>query len=735
MKRDIFKDDNTLIKAVDDFFDDQHDVTRIINERIIFRNILYYIGEQYIEFVRSTGTFRRRNSPDFTPTPVSNEVREYVRSIKAMLMNQKMVPRVWPNTSEKEDNQAAELGENLLTWMDQSQNASFFDEKEKLCIWLSIAGTAFMRTYPNAEGGLWLPDGSKTGDVACESILPFNIRLDTLGDSLDKKRWIGVQSLKDREWVEDTFKVKIEHTDSNKTQIDYQKRLAKLVGTVSPWKGQVMELQTLETDDDDVVLFKEIEFAPVREFPNGKYVCTCGGKLLVNVHRLPIAATPDYWTYSLTDFHYNYVPGRFWSDPGVNDLISPQNIINEIDQALSINRKGIGRPKIIVAGEVGLKKLDMGGHGFLALQYNPIMGQKPDFQEGTPLPAQVLEERRLQKEQMQDASGDPKNVLKGQAPSANASGILTENLKETAESGRYPDVDRFNRSLTRVYKKRLLLAQEIYTEERLIKITGRGNKVKIVKFKASDLRGNTDVRLELDSGLIATKSGQAQMMLNMIQAGFFKEGETDPTLRQEVLQRLGMSSFTDETNNDVDRAESENMAIASGSSDVMTAKQNPETGEDEVITDDPLFKYDNHASHYETHRKYIISPEFKEIPIQSQVMALYHADTHKKLIDDAKPDLKQFVQLDKLIPLLTQQERAQVLQDIGIQPGDETMIGIPEADTVLKAKQKMIDTDKKETNKQVQMKMDLLKHSMTEQGKIYAVQHQKSEGRGEGKKP
>lgn len=734
MKKEIFKDERTLLNAIDGFFGDQVDVTRIINERIIFRNLLYYIGEQYLEFVRSSGTFRRRTTPDFIPTPVSNEVREYVRSVKAMLMNQKMVPRVWPNTNEKEDVQASDLGETLLTWLDQSNDGQFFDEKEKLCIWLCLSGTAFMRTYPDADGGLWLPDNSqKTGDVATECILPFNIRLDGLGDTLNKKRWVGIQSLKDREWVEDTFKVKIEHTESNKTHIDYQKRIAKLIGAVSPWKGQVIDMQTLETDDDDLVLFREVEFNPTKDWPQGRYVVTCGGKLLQAAERMPINATRDYWAYSLTDFHFNYVPGRFWSDPGVNDLISPQNIINEIDQALSINRKGVGRPKIITPGEVGIKKLDMGGHGFLALSYNPIMGQKPSFEQGTPLPEQVIKERMLQKEQIQDASGDPKNVLKGQAPSANASGILTQNLKETAEAGRYPDVDRFNRSLTRVYKKRLLLAQEIYTEERLLKTAGRGNRVKITKFKASDLRGNTDVRLELDSGLITTKSGQAQMLLNMIQAGFFKEGEISPTMRQEVLQRMGMTSFTDETNNDMERAENENIAVASGAFEVMTVDD-----EGEPVTDDPLFEFDNHFAHQDVHRKYILSEEFRQLPQESQVVLIKHTQLHQRMIEDAPPDIRDYVQIDKiLLPgVLTASERAQVVSKyLGIEPGEEPMTGLPTADTVTKAKQKMIDTDKKEAGKRQQMRVDLIKHTMTEGVKASAIQDQKEARRVQGNKP
>jgi hypothetical protein len=728
MNQDIFKSKESLTNAIDGFFDNQADVTRQINERVVWRNLLYYTGEHYVEFLRSSGSFRRRTVPDFTPTPVSNKIREFVRSIKAMLMNQKMVPRVWPNTNEKEDSDAADLGQGFLTWLDNSQDGIFFDEKEKTVIWLCLSGTAFMRTFPDSEGGLWLPDGSKTGEVFTESILPFNVRLDTLGDTLEKKRWIGIQSLRDREWVEDTFKVDLGDTGKVSPFTDYQNRLAKLVSSVSPWKGATLDFQTLDTDDRDVVLFKEVEFKPCKEYKNGKYAVVCGGKLLLEKNRMPIRVENGQWYYTLTDFHFNYVPGRFWSDPPVNDLISPQNTINEIDQSLSVNRKGMGRPKIITPGDVGLKKLDLGGHGFLALSYNPIMGQKPSFEQGTPLPPQVLEERRIQEEVFQDSSGDPKNILKGQQPSANASGVLTDSLRETAERGKYPDMERFNRSLARVYKKKLLVAQEVITEERLMKVMGRGNRVKITKFKGADLRGNTDVRLELDSGLITTKSGQAQMLQGMVQSGFFKEGEISPTVKQEIMQRLGMTTFTDEVNTDVERADTENMAVSSGEGEVMIVIPNPQTGEMVQVEDDPLFNFDNHASHFESHRKFIISPEFKEIPTQLQARLIHHANTHQQKMETTPPDIRDYVQIDKLLAanILTVSERAQILDKyLGIKAGNEPETGIPSADVVLKAKQKMIDTKVKEVGKTEQREVDLFKHRLSEGVKIAEIKANK----------
>jgi hypothetical protein len=701
---EIFKDDKSVQAFFDKVFSNTTDVTRVLNERVIWRNIAYYTGEQWIEYLPSSSTFRARRFPSYVPTPVSNEIREFVRSTKSLLMNQKMVPRIWPNTNEREDKEAADLGENLLTWMDQSQDGDFFDEVEKVCIWLCLSGTGFVRAFPDANGGQWFQDNEgvsgKTGDVGTTCVIPFNVRLDPSGDKLKKKRWVGVMSLEDQEWVEDTFKVKIELKGEDKSFLDYQKRLAKLVTDVSPWKGHSLNTATMDMEDEDVVLFREMEFAPTARHPNGLYFISCGGKIIYKRDRLPIKSTPEEWYYSLTDFHFNYVPGRFWSDAAVNDLISPQNTINQIDQALAINRMGMARPLIFMPGDVGLKKVEMGGVGFNLLTFNPIMGQKPTVENGTPLPVQVLEERKLQKEQMQDSGGDPKNTLRGAPASAQSSGVQFDMLRETVERSKAPDIDRYNRSLTKVYKKRLLLAQEIYTEERLIKITGRGNKVKIKKFKSSDLRGNTDVRLELDSGLITTKAGQTQVLLNMIQAGVFGDITQKPQVQEELFRRFGMASFGDEENHDINRAENENMMIAGGEKPTVQLVEQVEGGEPQVMVNDPLFKYDNHAVHYDEHLKYAFSDEFMALPDQIKTILLAHIDTHQMEIDNVKPDMRQYVQIDKLYPLMTRSEQMQVLQDMGVTPDEKGEVaGMPDASKAMQAQQHLRDTEAREANK------------------------------------
>jgi len=651
-----------VLKTVQEFFNIDQDLSMQMLQRITFRNILYYMGEQWMNWAKQEQIFRRivkKNSP---PTPVSNIIRDYVRSMKSLILNKDFSVSIWPNSEDVEDAEAAKLGELVLKDMETANDEEFLDEKEKVAMWMVLSGTAFMRTYPELDRGQWYIDEKgdmlKTGEVVSESVSLFNVRVDLLGESMNRKRAVGVQSVKPREWVEDAFKVSLS-TDEAEQATNYQKKLMKMVASVSPWKGAGLESLS-DVEGDDMVIFKEIEYKPDMRYPKGRYVGTCCGQVLFAHDKMPIPIDEKgKWEYTLTDFHYYYVPGRFWSDAGVNDLISPQNTINQIDQALEVNRKSLGRSMVTMASNVELqKKTDYGEH-LLILKYDALTsgGQKPEFKQGIPLPAQVLDERQIHRQVAQEAAGDPKNVMRGQAPSAQASGVMVDTLREAAEQGHTPDVMRFYRSIKRAKRKSLILAKQLYTEERMIKVAGKGNDVEIRTFKGSDLRDNTDVRLELSSGLSSTKTGQIQMFLKLIEAGFFsQESQVEPEFREELMRKMGLSGFADKNNTDVQRAQGENSLIAHASEDetyettqirikgedvdinvlpgIAFTMNNPDSTPEQPqeaieVVSDPKFKYDNHVIHYNVHRDFIVGQQFKDLLPDSQAIIIAHTDYHK----------------------------------------------------------------------------------------------------------
>ena len=141
-------DDAKIVEIADKMFDRQQNITQAILERIWFSNILYYMGEQWFEWAKSKQEFRPVMPSPYTPTPVSNIIRDYVRSMKSLVLNKDFTITIWPNSNDQDDMEAASMGESFLRWLETDQDEIHLDEKEKEVIWMILCGTSFDRTFP-----------------------------------------------------------------------------------------------------------------------------------------------------------------------------------------------------------------------------------------------------------------------------------------------------------------------------------------------------------------------------------------------------------------------------------------------------------------------------------------------------------------------------------------------------------------------------------------------------------
>lgn len=655
--------DEDILTDFAQIFRQDADYSQSIREVTWFRNILFYLGEQWISWFAEQNTFGSRFKLNlYEPTPVSNKIRDHVRAMKALILNKRYTTRIWPNSDTQKDKDAAKLGAMALSSLDNENCNEIEDIKELIALWLILTGNSFGRTYANMDNGIYFTDASGTvqskGEITIECIIPFSIVVPALGVLLEQKRFVGIKCLKEKEWVEDTYNVILSESPQSQMLIEYEKQLMTLVANVSPWKGRSLEQGTLaEMETEKLCLFQEVEYRPTKKFPKGRYASVANGKVLENKTEMPIKVGKEgQWYYTITDFKYNHTPGSFWATSGIDDLISPQKNINEIDKDLSANRQSLGRPYVLTPTDLVLKRKSLAGQSFLALQYEATQayGAKPEVHRGTPYPEQILNERNINIENIQDAAGDPKNILRGQAPSSGASGIMVDILRESAELSHTPDIERFFRSWNRVKKKQLIIAKDLITETRLIKMTGEGNEVIIKQFKGAQLRGNTDVRLELDSGVSTTRAGQNQFIMRLIEQGFFGDISAKPKIQYELLRRFGISWVPNETSIHEDRAGRENSMIAAASEKeiiidvedennpiallegIFYSEYNETNKQVEVLMDDPYFKYDDDQVHYDSHTAIILSPEFKEWPIPNQLVMIGHADMHYYQLQAAK---------------------------------------------------------------------------------------------------
>jgi len=147
---------------------------------------------------------------------------------------------------------------------------------------------------------------------------------------------------------------------------------------------------------------------------------------------------------------------------------------------------------------------------------------------------------------------------------------------------------------------------------------------------------------------------------------FSAQSEIGPEFREELLRRMGLSGFSDKTNADVIRAQGENSVIANtedtnyavarveipdkrsptGStmieipyiSGIFLSMNDPmprqgQESEGIILSEDPIFKYDNHSIHYGVHRDFIVSAEFSALSDEAQQILIAHTDIHKMLIE------------------------------------------------------------------------------------------------------
>jgi hypothetical protein len=193
----------------------------------------------------------------------------------------------------------------------------------------------------------------------------------------------------------------------------------------------------------------------------------------------------------------------------------------------------------------------------------------------------------------------------------------------------------------------------------MIKIPGEGNQVKVRAFKGADLKNNNDVRLELDNSMSATQAGRNEILLKLIQAGFFGDLAMQPRLRRDVGKKLGMGTIPDEENLHQDKAEMENSIIAFGGMEEVRHLALPsapfpdedgqpiideENGEVFTLfpkTYDPTFRFDNHAVHAKVLLEFILSREFQELDKERQLWARAHLDMHEAAMSAIEADNTQ----------------------------------------------------------------------------------------------
>ena len=620
------------------------------SERQWYLNLSFYFGQQNVMF-KGTGTGTDRSmklyvppAPYYRSRPVINQIRPRMRKEMAKLTSQKPNASVVPASSDDRDMYAANAGEQI--WDSLYRAKKIHSTLRRSVFWASVTGNGFIKNF-------WDPTkidpiNQMPGDIETIPITPFHL---------------FVPDLKEEEIEDQPFLIHAQVRNAEELSRIYGKPISfeRAQGELLEESFlNIMGLQQWEKNKSVFVLECWVRPGACSHLPEGGMYVIAGNQVVLEVPGWP-------YEHNLFPFaHIGHVQtGKFYRDSTITDLIPLQREYNRTRGQIIEAKNRMAKPQLAAEmGSVDPTKI--------TTEPGQIILYRPGFQAPTPIPLQdlpmyVLEEQDRIKQDMDDISGQHE-VSKGTTPPGVTAATAISYLQEQDETSLSYTYDSIEEAIEKVAHMTLNYVHQFWDEARQVKITGADGSFDIKAFKGSDLRGNTDVRVEAGSALPVSKAAKQAFIMDLMKMGFI-----DPQKGLEVMEIGGINKIYENIQTDIRQAQRENLRMSQattelieqdreqkvmeflGSSEGQQAIQagmvigdpmtgeplllemNPETGE---ITPGPIpttlivsvNSWDDHRLHIERHNHYRKGQAFEQLPPEAKELFEQHVQQHVNAI-------------------------------------------------------------------------------------------------------
>ena len=604
------EDEEFLVEKINTIWDDHPDVTFRFPR---WKKILAWVaGYQYYDYNKASKTLspvqlkRKRKL-------VFNRMRSFARTMLAKLTQTAPNIGVVPNTDEYEDISAAEAGDKVVEFL--AEKLHFNTLRRAFKAWFILTNRAVLRVFWNSEDvglvarqtepilddegnpvGERFTKVTEPGDVGMEVVSPFNCRFDPLNFEREKWRWF----------------VFGEEVDADDLEAEYD-----LEEGILNEKSNVHDtVYQLDSSGDEDFQFGQ---PAVSEKLTGRlvikkhfwtpkcYVLLAGDKILESKENtdeeIPFFSYED----RLVPINH-YEKGVVYNDGMLKDLIPVQR---EYNRDASIKSQAIQRAsQVRMLGPfdgMANKEHLLDQSGTVWIDYNtqagPVQQLKMDTMPGWAVQHKIELEREF------EAVGNVHEASFGRLPqrASHASGALVNVLLEQDDQILDPIIVEMDAVFSDAWSLALRMVQEKYTVGRLIKVCGKNATEAAIKFRGSDLRGNTDVKVSSQTGLPRSRA----LRIDYVQKLWDAKLLTDPKTVLELIE-LGEAKkvFSDALLHEK-RAMKENSLI----------ETDPNIGED---TTKWIYQLDDNLAHLKMHLRDRLGPKW-DYYTDAQKMAL---ETH-----------------------------------------------------------------------------------------------------------
>lgn len=628
----------------------QAQMARTAFDRNTYRNILFYLGIQWIRYETNSKQWLPVSLPSWFPKNQTNKFAVAVDGMKSVLEQSHPNIIYNPQKNEEEDISAADACAKITSVIDTEVNQDRI--KEEIAIWVALAGNGFVidgydmspmhgtkfvpsmaclqcanvsqpheltqtggcpacggqQMMPALEDGKPVGEDYPIGKMTSQVEGPFGLLFDMQSQYLEDSEYIIHVRTYPTEKLKSMFpefadKIQPGVAASNTGQF-YQRAIAYITGNT----GSVYPLVTLAGGGDitEYTTLYRMMKKPCKDLPYG-------GEALVadetELWKSEMSTKDDKGTpfYPLTHFGFKKIPGRVLCKTPADDLINKQTQRNKIEAIIQLGAERVSNPTWMIPTGIGLENVS--GEPGEKLFYNGLLnGLKPERIQGADMPQSLYRWLGMIDTDFQDLCATY-DVLLGKAPEG-VSTLGGMQILRDRGLARFQDVlNNWGRGWVNVTRNRLMIWKQRASDERTMNVLGEDGKWELQRFSNATLAGSIDVHLEEGSNAPRSKTYDQMIASNLLQAGLLDA--SDPLTRYKLLTVYDAQDLTQGLDIDIkDAVKEREDFLAQGG-----------VRPREIV--------DNHEVHLAQHIRDAKSDDFfKKWPVQFQAAWLQHINWH-----------------------------------------------------------------------------------------------------------
>lgn len=438
--------------------------------------------------------FKNSNLPDYRSNQVSNYIFALVETIRPIMLDNNPKYEAIPRQPDGRASSA-----------DLTEAFSYEWDREDL---RPKVARELINTLVLGTCVFYIPYDSQSKQIKGIPVSPFNVFPDPLATSIEDAEYIIYadyfnESVLKRKYPEKAHLVKggsvnyteLVYNNSNNSRVDNQ--------------VLILEVFTRAYEYDEEVIGEVRKVKP--RYPNGRH--------LIVAPMLGIVFEDKSIVYEDGEFPFELckdydLPGKFWGEGEVAQLLSPQVYMNEMNNAIIDHAKTTANSPWIIDKNSGIPQGKITNRQGLIIRKNP--GSEVKRENPPSMPNYVVQQPDVFKNDMREISG-MFNSLRGQSDTGvyTAQGILA--LQEAGQVRIRLKVQGLETFLGKMARKWFSRMRQFWKEDKWIAITKSDGSYDFKLFKKDVLSYEFDLKITAGSTMPNNRSAMLDLMIRLAQ--------------------------------------------------------------------------------------------------------------------------------------------------------------------------------------------------------------------------